>query len=84
MQRWQVVIPALPILGYYSLVANNNSKSSGRTRINPVTKEVETVAGTKAGKKRNRLPVGHPQRTHDIRGSVGKKNRNSTPINDED
>jgi len=38
-------------LGYYSFVANNNSKSAGRTRINPITKEVETVAGTKAGKK---------------------------------
>jgi hypothetical protein len=71
-------------LGYYSLVANNNSKSSGRTRINPVTKEVETVAGTKAGKKRNRLPIGHPQRTHDLRGPVGKKNRKSSPANDED
>ena len=71
-------------MGYYSFVANNNSKSSGRTRINPVTKEVETVAGTKAGKKRLRLPIGHPQRTHDLHGPVGKKNRKSAPVNDED
>jgi hypothetical protein len=70
-------------LGYYSFVANNNSKSSGRTRINPITKEVETVAGTKAGKKRLRLPLGHPQRTHDIHGPVGKKKK-KTIIDDAD
>jgi len=75
VQKGKVVIPALLLLGYYSFVANNNSKSAGRTRINPITKEVETVAGTKAGKKRNRLPVGHPQRTHDLRGPVGKKKK---------
>jgi hypothetical protein len=36
----------------------------GRTRKNPITGEVETVAGTKAGKRRQYLPVGHPLRTH--------------------
>ena len=71
-------------MGYYSLVANNNSKSSGRTRINPITKEVETVAGTKAGKKRLRLPIGHPQRTHDLHGPVGKKKKKSILSDDED
>jgi hypothetical protein len=44
-----------------------------RERINPITKEVEIVPGTKAGRKRTRLPFGHPLRTHDLHGPVGKK-----------
>jgi len=36
----------------------------GRTRKNPLTGEVEHIAGTKAGKRRQYLPVGHPLRTH--------------------
>jgi hypothetical protein len=36
----------------------------GRTRKNPLTGEVEIVPGTKAGKRRQYLPVGHPLRTH--------------------
>jgi hypothetical protein len=44
-----------------------------RRRINPITKQIEWVPGTKAGKKRQRLPVGHPLRTHDLHGPVGKK-----------
>ena len=44
-----------------------------RTRFNYITQETETVAGTKAGKKRMRLPIGHPLRTHDLHGPVGKK-----------
>ncbi len=44
-----------------------------RQRINPITKEVETVPGTKAGRKRQRLQYGHPLRTHDLHGPVGKK-----------
>ena len=36
----------------------------GRTRKNPLTGEVEHVSGTKAGKRRQYLPVGHPLRTH--------------------
>lgn len=44
-----------------------------RERTNPLTKEVETVPGTKAGKRRQRLPFGHPLRTHDLNGPVGKK-----------
>jgi hypothetical protein len=44
-----------------------------RTRKHPITGEVETVTGTKAGKRRMRLPLGHPLRTHDLHGPVGKK-----------
>jgi len=57
-------------------MAKNKSKSvSGtRTRKNPITGEVETVSGTKAGKKRNRLPIGHPLRTHDLHG-ISKPNK---------
>jgi hypothetical protein len=45
----------------------------GRTRKNPITGEVETVFGTKAGKRRQYLPIGHPLRTHkDKKGSAGK------------
>ena len=44
-----------------------------RTRINPQTGQVEYVPGTKAGKRRTRLPVGHPLRTHDLHGPGGKK-----------
>jgi hypothetical protein len=45
----------------------------GRTRKNPLTGEVEIVPGTKAGKRRQYLPVGHPLRTHqDKKGSAKK------------
>ena len=57
--------------------------SGSRTRINPITKEVETVTGTKAGKKRTRLPSGHPLRTHDIHG-VDKTKKRAVKIDDED
>jgi hypothetical protein len=49
--------------------------SGQRTRINPITKETETVAGTKAGKKRTRLPFGHALRTHDLHGVVKTKKK---------
>lgn len=42
-----------------------------RERLNPTTRAVEVVSGTKAGKRRARLPFGHPLRTHDLHG---KKN----------
>jgi hypothetical protein len=42
----------------------SNAKGEGRTRKNPLTGELETVPGTKAGKRRQYLPVGHPLRTH--------------------
>jgi len=45
-----------------------NSKNSGsRTRFNYITGKEEQVPGTKAGKKRMRLSVGDPLRTHDLR-----------------
>ena len=46
-----------------------SSASSGsgyRIRKNPLTGAVEQVPGTRAGRKRNRLPFGHPLRTHDL------------------
>ena len=63
------------------------SKKSGpqqRTRKNPQTGETEIISGTKAGKKRNRLPSGHPLRTHDIHGPVGKKKKMVVISDDED
>lgn len=47
---------------------NSVQRGNERTRINPRTGEVEKVVGTKAGKKRDRLPWGHPLRTHDLPG----------------
>ncbi len=35
-----------------------------RVRINPLTGAEEIVPGTKAGKRRVRLPLGHELRTH--------------------
>jgi hypothetical protein len=55
-----------------------------RERINPLTKQVEIIPGTKAGKKRSRLPLGHPLRTHDLHGPVGKKKPRRGSSKDED
>lgn len=44
----------------------SSGRDGSRTRQNPLTGEIETVSGAKAGKKRTRLPVGHPLRTHDL------------------
>lgn len=49
-----------------------------RFRINPITKQQETIPGTKAGKKRVRTSLNDPLRTHDIHGPVGKKKSNKT------
>jgi hypothetical protein len=51
-----------------------------RTRYNYITGETETVAGTKAGKKRSRLPFGHPLRTHDLYGPVGVKKKKPSSV----
>lgn len=58
----------------YSTVMGKKKKGGGaakgpqqRTRTNPTTGEVETVSGPKAGRKRQRLSLGHPLRTHDLR-----------------
>lgn len=44
-----------------------------RDRVNPLTGQTETIPGTKAGKKRQRLAPGNPLRTHDLRGPVEKR-----------
>jgi hypothetical protein len=53
-----------------------------RTRVNPLTGQVEQVTGTKAGRKRQRLPIDHPLRTHVIAEKKGKKR--SRPLFDDD
>lgn len=45
-----------------------------RERLNPLTGQTEIVSGTKAGKRRMRLPFGHELRTHDIRGKRDTRN----------
>jgi hypothetical protein len=50
---------------------SSGTHSNERTRRNPQTGEVEKVGGAKAGRKRNRLPYGHPLRTHDL--ALGSK-----------
>ncbi len=39
-----------------------------RERRHPITGAIEVISGTKAGKRRMRLPSGHPLRTHDLFG----------------
>jgi hypothetical protein len=46
-----------------------------RSRWNYLENKMETVPGTKAGRKRSRLPVGHPLRTHDLHGVVDKRGK---------
>jgi len=50
-------------------MAKGKKGSSGRegrrTLVNPLTGATEERMGTKAGKKRQMLPPGHPLRTHD-------------------
>lgn len=43
-----------------------NRGAQQRERLNPLTGQIEIVPGTKAGKRRTRLPFGHPLRTHDL------------------
>ena len=50
---------------------NKPGSGEGRIRKNPLTGAEEQVSGTKAGKRRNYLPVGHPLRTH--KDKKGKK-----------
>lgn len=50
----------------------SQSKGVGRQILNPLTGLMEDRVGTKAGKKRQMLPVGHPLRTHDIHGPKEK------------
>lgn len=65
---------------------SKKKKSSGdragvRTRINPLTGQSETVAGTRSGKKRTRLPDGHPLRTHDANPPGSRKKRHEALMN---
>jgi hypothetical protein len=55
--------------------SSGSAQSSGRVRVNPITGAVETVAGTRSGRKRNRLQVGDPLRTHDLNAPGSKKKR---------
>jgi len=49
--------------------------SQQRIRHNYLTGKDETIPGTKAGRKRQRLSLGDPLRTHDLHGPVGKKKK---------
>lgn len=53
----------------------SSARTGYRIRKNPLTGEVEQVAGTRSGKKRNRLPYGHPLRTHDLKPEGSRKER---------
>jgi hypothetical protein len=44
----------------------SGSHANERTRLNPLTGEVERVGGTKAGRNRNRESFGSALRTHDL------------------
>lgn len=44
----------------------SNNRAGERTRVNPLTGQVERVAGTKAGKKRMKEGPQSPLRTHDL------------------
>jgi hypothetical protein len=60
------------------------SGAQTRTRLNPLTGELETVPGTKAGKKRTRLSVGDPLRTHDLYSeSKAKKKKPRFDVEDD-
>jgi hypothetical protein len=43
-----------------------------RYRTNPLTGQREEVPGARSGRNKVYLPVGHPLRTHDLKGHPGK------------
>lgn len=49
--------------------------TGSRERLNPLTGQIETIPGTKAGKKRTRTAPGDPLRTHVSLEKKGKKKR---------
>ena len=51
---------------------SSKDQSLKRYRVNPLTGEREEVQGTRSGKGKVHLPLGHPLRTHDLRPQ-GKK-----------
>lgn len=68
-------------------MGKKKSSSKGpqqRTRIHPITKQVEIISGTKAGKKRHRLSMDNPLRTHDLHGPVGKTKKRIVTKNSPD
>lgn len=60
---------------------SSGTRSGNRTRTNPLTGEIETIVGTRAGKKRQLLPVGHPLRTHDLKPFGSRKKRHEDLMN---
>lgn len=52
---------------------SSSGAPSGRTRINPLTGQAETVAGTRSGRNKQLLPHGHPLRTHDLKPEGSRK-----------
>jgi hypothetical protein len=57
---------------------SSGKSAQQRRRVHPKTGAVEMVPGTKAGKRRQRLPYGHELRTHDLHGPVGVKKKRPT------
>ena len=60
---------------------SSGQRAGSRTRINPLTGEVEQVPGTRSGKNRHRLPPGHPLRTHDLNPPGSRKKRHEELMN---
>lgn len=61
---------------------NSGNSAGTRSRVNPLTGQVESVSGTKAGKKRTRTSYGDPLRTHDLRVET-KKSKNKRSSNED-
>ena len=51
------------------------ANTGNRTRVNPLTGKMETIPGTKAGKKRTRTAPGDPLRTHVSLEKKGKRKK---------
>ncbi len=60
---------------------SSGARSGQRIRVNPLTGEAETISGTRSGKKRQLLPLGHPLRTHDLKSPGSKKSRHQALMN---
>lgn len=60
---------------------SSGDRSGQRTRINPLTGQAESVTGTRSGKKRALLPIGHPLRTHDLKAPGSRKKRHEELMN---
>ncbi len=49
-----------------------------RYRTNPLTGQTEEVPGARSGRNKVYLPVGHPLRTHDLKGPANKGKKKDT------